>query len=101
MRKRFRRPRGKQASSLAHAPQNKVQFYRNTGSWFTADLELPIKSARLWTPDSPYLYDLKIEMQDRGGKVLDAVGSFLQCGAWESSRTQGLHAPSCSTADRC
>jgi hypothetical protein len=57
--------------------ENKVHFYKNTGSWFTTDLELPIKDARLWSPDRPYLYDLKIELQDQDGKVLDMVGSYF------------------------
>ena len=57
--------------------ENKVHFYKNTGSWFTTDLELPIKGAKLWTPDAPFLYDLKVEMHDKDGKVLDAVGSYF------------------------
>jgi concanavalin A-like lectin/glucanase superfamily protein/glycosyl hydrolase family 2 len=36
-----------------------------------AELVLPIKNARLWTPDDPFLYDLKVTM---GG---DAVTSYF------------------------
>ncbi len=57
--------------------ENKVQFYKNRGSWFTAALDLPIKNPKLWTPDSPFLYDLKVEMRDKEGKVLDAVRSYF------------------------
>ena len=57
--------------------ENKVHFYKNTGSWFTADVDLPMKDAKRWTPDSPFLYDLKVEMHDKDGKVLDAVGSYF------------------------
>ena len=49
--------------------ENKVHFYKNTGSWFTTDLELPIKDAKLWTPDAPFLYDLKVEMHDLASQV--------------------------------
>ena len=36
-----------------------------------ADLELPIKNARLWTPDDPFLYTLNVEMGD------DVVTSYF------------------------
>lgn len=57
--------------------ENKVRFYKNTGSWFTADLELPIKDARPWSPDSPFLYGLKVEMHDKDGRVQDTVRSYF------------------------
>ena len=31
---------------------------------------------RLWSPDSPFLYDLKVELR-RDGEVVDAVGSYF------------------------
>jgi len=57
--------------------ENKVNFYKNTGSWFTADLELPLQDAKLWSPDHPFLYDLKVELHDQNGTVQDAVGSYF------------------------
>jgi len=39
-------------------------------------LELDIADAKLWSPDSPFLYDLKVELR-RDGKVVDAVGSYF------------------------
>ena len=57
--------------------ENKVHFYKNTGSWFTADLKLPVQNAKTWTPDSPFLYDLKVEMRDTSGHVLDTVRSYF------------------------
>jgi beta-galactosidase/beta-glucuronidase len=56
---------------------NKVRFYKNTGSWFTTDLILPMKDARLWTPDAPFLYDLKVEMKSADGKAADSVRSYF------------------------
>ena len=36
---------------------------------------VPIKSPKLWSPCSPHLYDLKIELA-QGGKVVDTVESY-------------------------
>lgn len=37
---------------------------------------LSVKNAKLWSPSSPKLYDLKIELLDADGKVLDVVTSY-------------------------
>jgi hypothetical protein len=39
-------------------------------------LELPIADAKLWTPASPFLYDLVVELK-QGDKVVDAVQSYF------------------------
>ncbi|WP_305784216.1 LamG-like jellyroll fold domain-containing protein [Symbioplanes lichenis] len=41
-----------------------------------AKLSLPIKRPHLWTPDDPYLYDLKVELL-QGSKVVDTVTSYF------------------------
>ena len=44
----------------------------------TADtLELELKDVRAWSPESPFLYDLRIEVLDAGGRQLDAVDSYF------------------------
>lgn len=40
------------------------------------EIELAIKEARLWTPDSPHLYDLKVDLL-KDGKPVDSVVSYL------------------------
>ncbi len=40
------------------------------------ELALPIKAPKLWTPDSPHLYDLKVELK-RKGKTVDAVTGYF------------------------
>lgn len=44
----------------------------------TAGIELyiPIKKAKLWSPESPFLYDLNIELKS-GETTLDRVGSYF------------------------
>ncbi len=40
------------------------------------EIKLPIKNAKLWSPDSPFLYDLKIKVK-KDGKLIDEVDSYF------------------------
>ncbi len=39
------------------------------------DINIKVKEPKLWTPDDPFLYDLKITVKD-GGKKVDEVASY-------------------------
>ncbi|MDX3853479.1 LamG-like jellyroll fold domain-containing protein [Streptomyces sp. AK02-01A] len=39
------------------------------------ELSLPVRNQRLWTPDTPYLYDLDVTLTD--GRSTDTVGSYF------------------------
>ncbi len=39
-------------------------------------LSLPVENAKLWSPDSPFLYDLEVALQ-QGGKTVEAVDSYF------------------------
>jgi hypothetical protein len=39
-------------------------------------ISIPIKDARLWSPDTPFLYDLKVTLK-KGGAVADALDSYF------------------------
>ena len=39
-------------------------------------IRLPIPAPHLWTPDDPYLYDLKVALVRPGGAVVDVVSSY-------------------------
>ncbi|MCX8036269.1 MAG: glycoside hydrolase family 2 [Candidatus Sumerlaeia bacterium] len=41
-----------------------------------SELSLPIPNPRLWWPDSPFLYDLKVTMK-KGGQSVDTVDSYF------------------------
>lgn len=40
------------------------------------ELLIPIPNARLWSPDDPFLYDLRVSLK-RDGKTVDSVGSYF------------------------
>ncbi|MGH3467169.1 MAG: glycoside hydrolase family 2 protein, partial [Thermocrispum sp.] len=42
-------------------------------------LRLPVPDAKLWSPDSPFLYDLRVRVLDgkKGRKAADEVGSYF------------------------
>jgi beta-galactosidase/beta-glucuronidase len=38
---------------------------------------LPVKAPKLWSPDDPFLYDLKVSLADSHGNVTDEVKSYF------------------------
>lgn len=42
-----------------------------------APLVLKVKKAKLWSPDSPFLYDLRYEILDKEGRIIDRVQSYV------------------------
>ena len=38
---------------------------------------IPVKNPKLWSPESPYLYDLNYTVQDAKGNVVDEVKSYI------------------------
>lgn len=38
---------------------------------------VPIQNPHLWSPDDPFLYDLKLQLKDRSGKLIDEVDSYF------------------------
>ena len=39
-------------------------------------LMLPLKTVKTWSPGSPFLYDIELEVLDAKGKVIDHVNSY-------------------------
>ncbi|OLF11647.1 glycoside hydrolase [Actinophytocola xinjiangensis] len=42
-----------------------------------SDLALPVPDAKLWSPDSPFLYGLKVRLLDGRKRTVDEVGSYF------------------------
>ena len=38
---------------------------------------LPIANPHLWSPDDPFLYDLKLQLKDNKGKIVDEIDSYF------------------------
>jgi hypothetical protein len=41
-----------------------------------ATLRVPVLNPRLWTPDDPFLYDIKVRLVGASGRVVDEVSSY-------------------------
>ena len=41
------------------------------------DIRVPLEDPKLWSPDSPYLYGLRIKLEDGNGRVVDTVESYF------------------------
>ncbi|HUC86065.1 MAG TPA: glycoside hydrolase family 2 TIM barrel-domain containing protein [Candidatus Acidoferrales bacterium] len=46
------------------------------GGTVNSELVLPLKPARLWSPDDPFLYDLRVALK-HGGRTVDEVSSYF------------------------
>jgi len=56
---------------------NLVDFFKATSTWVSTELQIPIKKAKTWSPDSPFLYGLTVYLKDADNKVLDSVTSYF------------------------
>jgi hypothetical protein len=59
------------------------------GSYFY----LPIKNPKLWSPDEPFLYDLKISLADANGHVTDEVKSYFGMRDIKLGKVNGITRP--------
>lgn len=38
---------------------------------------LPVRKPKLWSPETPFLYDLRYTVKDKDGKIVDRVNSYI------------------------
>ena len=48
-----------------------------SGSKAGIDVGVPIRNAKLWSPDSPFLYTLKVRLKDSTGSIVDEIESYF------------------------
>lgn len=51
---------------------------------------IPIPNPRLWCPEDPFLYDLKLELYDNSGQVVDVVDSYFGMRSVELGKVGGI-----------
>ena len=54
---------------------------------------LPIRESRLWSPDDPFLYGLKLQLKDRKGKIIDEVSSYFGMRSVSMGKVDGVLRP--------
>jgi hypothetical protein len=54
---------------------------------------LPIQAPKLWSPDSPFLYDLKLSLQDANGSTVDEVKSYFGMRDIKLGKINGVNRP--------
>ena len=52
---------------------------------------IPIENARLWSPDDPFLYDLKVALIDTTGEAVDEVESYFGMRKISVAKADGGH----------
>jgi len=75
----------------AVALKNGVEVGRISGN-ANEELLLPVPDARWWTPDDPFLYDLKVTVKD-GGTVVDKVDSYFGMREVKLGKVDGIQRP--------
>ncbi|MEV5428107.1 AbfB domain-containing protein [Streptomyces sp. NPDC052701] len=53
---------------------------------------VPVPNPRLWTPDDPFLYDVRVELRS-GGTTVDSVGSYTGMRSVGVARVDGVLRP--------
>ena len=57
------------------------------------DFYLPINNPKLWSPDTPFLYDLSISLEDARGQVTDKVNSYFGMRDIKLGKVNGVNRP--------
>ncbi len=51
---------------------------------------LPISNPKRWSPDDPFLYDLKLQLKDRKGKMVDQIDSYFGMRSVSLGKVDGM-----------
>jgi hypothetical protein len=76
----------------AVALNNKKVVSQSKSSAGTA-FYLPIENPELWSPDSPFLYDLKLTLTDGSGRVSDEITSYFGMRDIKLGKVDGVNRP--------
>ncbi|PWS33034.1 glycoside hydrolase family 2 protein [Pedobacter paludis] len=65
------------SASVTAIAQNGKEIVAQADGFAGTAFYLPIKNPKLWSPDDPFLYDLKIRIKDNKGMITDEVNSYF------------------------
>jgi enterochelin esterase-like enzyme len=68
---------GTLGEELTKGVRENLAWYKARSIWVTTDISVPIKDAKLWTPDSPNLYDVTVQLLGDDDNTLDSVTSYV------------------------
>ena len=54
---------------------------------------VPVRQPRLWSPEDPFLYGLKLQLKDRKGKVVDEIDSYFGMRSVGIGKIDGVNRP--------
>ncbi|WP_075556874.1 glycoside hydrolase family 2 protein [Parabacteroides timonensis] len=54
---------------------------------------IPIQNPRLWSPEDPFLYDLKLQLKNTKGKIVDEVASYFGMRSVSLGKVDGVNRP--------
>lgn len=68
---------GTLGAELTPGVRENLAWYKARSIWVTTDVTVPVKNMKRWTPDSPMLYDVTVQLLDDRDQVLDSVDSYV------------------------
>ena len=54
---------------------------------------IPLKEMKLWSPNQPFLYDLKVQLKTKSGRVVDEVKSYFGMRSCTMGKVDGVLRP--------
>jgi hypothetical protein len=69
--------KGNLGAELTQGVRENLAWYQARLIWVTTDISVPMKEARHWTPQSPVLYDILVQLKAADGTILDTVKSYV------------------------
>ena len=80
------------ASTVAIASSNKKEIATADGKG-NSEFFININNPVLWSPENPFLYDLKIQLKDNNGKVTDEISSYFGMRSITLGEVNGVKRP--------
>ncbi len=73
----LRRPDDRAAEADLHRTRAAPSSRDGRSRRLEPSVQVPVRDPKLWTPESPHLYDVTLELKDADGKVVDEVTTYF------------------------